>query len=244
MAVSKSQIKPEERLIVALDMPDAAAAREMVGALGETVSFYKLGLGLFAAGGYFELIDWLRGQNKRIFADLKLFDVPETVRIAARQLNYRGVDFMTVHGNDAMLSAAAREATATRVLAVTALTSLDRADLDSLGFECNVEDLVLSRARRALELGCHGIVSSGLEVARLREELGEAGEGFIVVTPGIRPVDNRGTDDQKRVVSVAEAFCAGADYIVVGRPITGADNPMAVADNIQQEISALFKPRQ
>ena len=245
MALSKSDITPRQRLIVALDMPDARAAQAMGATLGETVEFYKLGLGLFTAGGYFELIDWLRAEGKRVFADLKLFDVPETVRVAAQQLNRRGVDFITVHGNDAMLAAAVSEATKTKVLAVTALTSLDRADLTSLGFRCEVDALVLSRARRALEIGCAGVVSSGLEVERLRHEMGASAAGFLVVTPGIRPLDNRAdADDQKRVTDVAEAFCAGADYIVVGRPITQADNPASAAEEIQREINALFKPRQ
>lgn len=245
MALSKSDIAPQQRLIVALDTPDAAAARALVDAIGDAAEFYKLGLGLLGTGEYFELIEWLKQREKRVFADLKFFDVPETVRSAVRQMNGRGIDFVTVHGNDAMLAAAAEEAKETGVLAVTALTSLDAGDLAALGFQCDIGDLVLSRARRALALGCAGVVSSGLEVARLRDEMGADAAGFLIVTPGIRPLENRpAEDDQKRTVPLAEAFCAGADYVVVGRPITRADNPATAAFNMQREIAALFQPRQ
>ncbi|ESQ16394.1 MAG: orotidine-5'-phosphate decarboxylase [Thiohalocapsa sp. PB-PSB1] len=236
--LSPKVIPANERLIFALDVPDLSSAKRMVDALGEAVTFYKIGLELFMSGSYFELIDWLGTQNKRIFCDLKFFDVPETVARAVRQLQNRGVDFVTVHGNDTMLEAAAAQKNGLRILAVTVLTSLDRSDLDALGFRCDVEDLVLSRARKALRLGCDGVISSGLEAKRLRADLGDR---FLVVSPGIRPVDNRPEDDQKRVVSVEQAFCNGADYIVVGRPIKHATDPRAAAEKIQSTISSLFK---
>lgn len=225
------------RLIFALDLPDAAQARAYVERLGDTVWFYKLGLELFMAGGYFELLDWLRARGKQVFVDLKFFDVPETVRSAVRQLQWRGAAFTTVHGNDAMLRAAAEAVrdSELKVLAVTALTSLDQGDLRDLGFECDIKTLVLSRARRALELGCHGVISSGLEAAELRAELGERS---LIVTPGIRPVEN--SDDQKRTVDVEQAFRNGADYIVVGRPIRQAADPRAAAAAIQARIATLF----
>src|SRR5438105_6305789 len=151
------------------------------------------------AGGYFELLEWLARRGDKVFVDLKFFDVPETVRRAVANLRGRGVTFATVHGNQAMMEAAAKEKGEVKILAVTALTSLDRGDLDDLGFSCDVERLVLSRARRALEAGCDGVISSRLEAARLKSEFRER---LLVVTPGIRPVEDR-ADDQKRTVDVA-----------------------------------------
>jgi orotidine-5'-phosphate decarboxylase len=235
--LSIKSIPARERLIFALDVPSAAEARSLVELLGDSVVFYKLGLELFMAGGYFELVAWLRERDKRVFVDLKFFDVPETVRSAVRQLKNRGATFATVHGNDAILEAAAQEKNGLKILAVTVLTSLDRGDLEDLGFKCDVEALVLSRARRALKLGCDGAISSGLEAPKLRDELGE---NFLIVTPGIRPVENRPEDDQKRTVDVTQAFLNGADYIVVGRPIRDAVDPKAAAERIQAEIATLF----
>jgi len=235
--LSDKDIPPRERLILALDVPDMTTAKATVEALGDSVHFYKIGLELFMSGSYLELIEWLRERGKRVFCDLKFFDVPETVARAVRRLKGRDVDFATVHGNDAILEAAVKEKDGLKIMAVTVLTSLDRGDLEDLGFQCDPEALVLSRARRALQLGCDGVISSGLEVPRLREEVGEQ---LIVVVPGIRPVDNRPTDDQKRVVSVTQAFRNGADYIVVGRPIRSASDPRAKALEIQREIAELF----
>ena len=233
-----TQIPRHERLIVALDLPSARDARALVEKLGDAARFYKLGLELFMAGGYFELIDWLVGRGDKVFVDLKFFDVPETVRRAVAALRGRGVSFATVHGNQAMMQAAVNEKGEVKLLAVTVLTSLDRGDLDDLGFSCDVERLVLSRARRAMEAGCDGVISSGLEAARLKAEFKDK---LLVVTPGIRPVDNRPIDDQKRSVDVAQALASGADYIVVGRPIREAAEPRAAAQAIQKTIAALFK---
>jgi orotidine-5'-phosphate decarboxylase len=226
-----------ERLIVALDVPSASEARALVERLGDAACFYKLGLELFMAGGYFELLEWLVGRERRVFVDLKFFDVPQTVRRAVANLRGKGVSFATVHGNQAMMEAAAAEKGEVRILAVTVLTSLDRGDLDDLGFSCDVERLVLSRARRAIEAGCDGVISSGLEAARLKAEFRDK---LVVVTPGIRPVENRPSDDQKRTVDVAQAFASGADYIVVGRPIRQAADPRAAAQAIQSTIAGLF----
>lgn len=226
-----------ERLIVALDVESAAEADALVERLGDSVRFYKLGLQLFMAGGYFELVERLKRQGKRVFVDLKFFDVPETVASAVRALARREVDFATVHGNDSILEAACKQRGHLDILGVTVLTSLDRADIDALGFHCDVEELVLSRARRALAVGCSGVISSGLEAPRLRAELGER---LLIVAPGIRPVENRPTDDQKRTVDVATAFQNGADYIVVGRPIRGAADPRAAADAVQATIASIF----
>jgi orotidine-5'-phosphate decarboxylase len=233
--LSQKPIAPAERLIVALDVPDTGAAQRLVAALGDGVGFYKVGLELFMADGYFGLLRWLGERGKKVFADLKFFDVPETVAAAVRQLRGKGARFATVHGNDAILRAACREKGDLKLLAVTVLTSLDQGDLADLGFAVDVEQLVLSRARRALAIGCDGVISSGLEAARLREHLGE---NFLVVVPGIRPVAN--VDDQKRTVDVEDAFRAGADYIVVGRPIRAAADPGRAAADIQRRIAALF----
>jgi len=235
--LSTKSIPVSERLIFAVDVADAASAKALVETLGDSVTFYKLGLELFMSGEYFPLIEWLQARDKRVFADLKFFDVPETVARAVRSLREWGVDFATVHGNDAIMQAAVSEKGDLGVLAVTVLTSLDRGDLDDLGFQCDAEALVLSRAKRALAIGCDGVISSGLEVARLRSELGDK---LAVICPGIRPLDNRRDDDQKRVVSVEQAFHSGADYIVVGRPIRDADDPRQAAEAIQTTIAGLF----
>lgn len=229
------QIPARERLIFALDVADASQARALVERLGASVQFYKIGLELFMAGGYFELLDWIAARDKRVFVDLKFFDIPATVGAAVRQLRDRGVTFTTVHGNQAIMEAAAAAKGDVKVLAVTVLTSLDRGDLQDLGFQCDVQQLVLSRARRALEAGCDGVVSSALEAAQLRAHIDRR---LLVVTPGVRPVENRPSDDQKRVVTVAQALQNGADYIVVGRPIRDAADPRAAAEAIQSQIAA------
>lgn len=233
--LSGKNIPAHERLIFAMDVPDSKRAKALVEELGDAVSFYKIGLELFMAGDYFELLQWLLEKDKKVFVDLKFFDVPQTVQSAVRQLSQYGASFATIHGNDAIMRAAAEVKGDVKILAVTALTSLDRGDLDDLGFQCDVEDLVLSRARRALESGCDGVISSGLEAPALRENIDER---LLVITPGIRPVDN--DDDQKRTVNVEQAFRNGADYIVVGRPIKDADNPRQMAESIQATIASVF----
>jgi orotidine-5'-phosphate decarboxylase len=236
--LSGKLIPVRERLIFAMDVSTPDEAKAVVQRLGDSVQFYKLGLQIFMAGGYYDLIGWLKDQGKQVFVDLKFFDVPETVKLAVAQLRNRGVAFATVHGNDAMLRAAAAEKSGVKILAVTVLTSLDENDMKDLGFACDVKSLVLSRAKRALEVGCDGVISSGLEAEELRKIHGDK---FLIVSPGIRPVENRPTDDQKRVVTVRQAFLNGADYIVVGRPIKNAPDPKAKAEEIQQEIAGLFR---
>ena len=236
--MSKRDIPVNERLIFAMDLPDCDQAKRLTDKLGDAVSFYKLGLELMMSGGYFELMEWMLARGKKVFADLKFFDIPATVGSAVRQLQDRGATFVTVHGNQSIMEAAAANKGAhLKVLAVTVLTSLDRGDLDDLGFACDVEALVLSRARRALEAGCDGVISSGLEAAVLREHIDHR---LLVVTPGIRPVENKPEGDQKRVVSVQQAFSSGADYIVVGRPIRDAADPRSAAQAIQKTIASLF----
>ncbi len=233
--LSKKAIPAQERLILALDVESVEKAKKIVIDLGSTVRFYKLGLQLFMAGGYFELLEWLRQRNKKVFVDLKFFDVPQTVKSAVAQLKHRDVQFASVHGDDAILKAAVENKNDLKILAVTVLTSLNSEDLKDLGFKCNVEDLVFSRAKRALQLGCDGVISSGMEASKLRHELGE---NFLIVIPGIRPVEN--TDDQKRTVDIKTAFQNGADYVVVGRPVLQDKNPAKKAEAFQKEISSIF----
>ena len=237
----KTEIPARERLIFALDVPDLERARSLIDTLGDSVLFYKLGLEFFLSGHYFELAAELKDQGKKIFADLKLFDIPATVASAVRQLARHDVNFCTVHGNDSMLKAAVEAKGDMQILAVTALTSLDQGDLDDLGFQCDARTLVLSRARRALALGCDGVVSSGLEVPALRESVDHA---LITVCPGIRPIFNdevSAVNDQQRIVTPGKAISTGADYLVVGRPIRDAADPRAAAEEIQKQIAAVLR---
>ena len=235
--ISTKPIPVRERLIMALDLPSIPEAQTLVEELDDSVIFYKVGMELFMSGDYFTFIEWLKKRKKKVFVDLKFFDISETVGRAIKALSSKGVDLATIHGNDAIMEAAVKNKGTLKVLAVTALTSLDRGDLNDLGFTCDVRELVLSRAKRALQIGCDGIVSSGLEVNMIRKELEDR---LLVITPGIRPVDNRVDDDQKRVVSVEQAFRNGTDYIVVGRPIRDAENPKEMAEKIQAQILSQF----
>ena len=227
----------DERLIVALDVPTAAEARALVERLGGAVRFYKIGLELFTSGGYFELLEWLVARGNKVFADLKLYDIPETVRRATANLSASGATFLTVHGHRSIMQAAAREKGPMKILAVTVLTSFDASDLAEMGAAGDVTSLVLSRARLAAEAGCDGVIASGLEAPRIKAELGGR---LLVVTPGIRPAGEKPKDDQKRTVDVAQAFASGADYIVVGRPVRDAPDPRAAAESIQATIASLF----
>jgi orotidine-5'-phosphate decarboxylase len=231
--MSRANIPAAKRLIIALDVPTGAQARGLVEDLGDTVSFYKVGLELFTGDDGFAMVDWLTRRGKQVFVDLKFFDVPATVARAVSQLRGRQVSFATVHGNDAMMRAAAEAAGEVGILAVTVLTSLDAADMRDLGFDCDIPALVRSRAQRAVALGCAGVVASGQEAAMLRKTLGDDG---LIVTPGIRPV--RQDDDQKRTVTPTQALRDGADYLVVGRPVRDAGNPREAARVIQDEIAS------
>ncbi len=236
--MTEKNIPANERLIFAMDVPDCDRARELAEELGDSVVFYKLGLELMMSGGYFELLDWMLARNRKVFVDLKFYDIPATVGRAVRQIRDRGASFLTVHGDKSIMEAAAEnKGDDLKILVVTVLTSLDASDLGDLGFACNVEDLVLSRAKLAYKTGCDGVISSGLEAPKLREQVDP---GLLVVTPGIRPAGNQSTADQKRVVSVEQAFANGADYIVVGRPIRDAASPRVAAEAIQATIAAAF----
>jgi orotidine-5'-phosphate decarboxylase len=243
-AVTTKNIPVQERLIFPLDVTNFDQARRLVEELGDACHFYKLGLELLLADGgfggqYSGMVDWLVSYNKKVMVDLKIFDIERTVSAAVRQLSGHGVTFVTVHGNDSILRAAVAEKNGVQVLAVTVLTSLDQKDIEDLGFRnISTEDLVFSRAKRALEIGCDGVISSGLEAERLRQGLGNR---FLIVVPGIRPVENRETDDQKRVVDVEDAFSKGADYIIVGRPIRNATNPRLAAEQYQRRVHEYFE---
>jgi orotidine-5'-phosphate decarboxylase len=226
-----------ERLIFALDVDSDDIAKEWVMRLESHVKFYKVGLQLFLAG-WFNVIDWIVKRDHKVMVDLKIFDIPETVSLAVRKLVGRGVTFATVHGNEPILEAAVSAKNGVKILAVTLLTSFGQEDMrDMFGREVDIEEFVLTRARRALQAGCDGVISSGLEAKKLRSHLGE---NFLIVTPGIRPGINRDVmqqDDQKRIVTAMEAIRNGADYIVVGRPISNAPDPLKAAINLQEEIA-------
>jgi orotidine-5'-phosphate decarboxylase len=225
----------EERIIFALDFAETRTAGEWVRKLDGQVRFFKVGLQLFLAGGWPVVEDIVERGNK-VMLDLKFFDIPETVRLAVRQLQDRGVSFATVHGNRPIIEAAVAEKGETKILAVTVLTSFDESDMREMGFTGSVRDLVRVRSRKAVEMGCDGVVSSALEAGALRTDLGT---NFLVVTPGIRPGLNRDVekDDQKRVATAREAIRNGADHVVIGRPISTSPNPLATVRDIQDEIS-------
>jgi orotidine-5'-phosphate decarboxylase len=230
-------IPRRERLIAALDVPRAGEARALAERLGDAVCFYKIGLELASAEGYFELLAWLRARGARVFADLKLYDIPATVRRAVANLRASGASFLTVHAERSIMEAAAREKGELKILAVTVLTSFDARSIAEMGYAGSVEDLVLKRSRAALESGCDGVIASGLEAPKIKAAFGER---LLVVVPGVRPA-GAAAQDQKRVVDVAQAFANGADYIVVGRPIRDAADPRAAAEAIQASVAATFK---
>lgn len=224
-----------ERLIFALDVASKEEAERWLDRLGDHIHFYKVGLQLFLAD-WFPAIDLITARGHKVMVDLKFFDIPETVALAVRELKNRGATFITVHGNDPILRAAVQERNGAKILAVTVLTSFDESDMREMGMTCSVADLVYHRAKKALDLGCDGVISSGLEVPRLREGLGDQ---FLIVTPGIRPGTNDVVkdDDQKRIATARQAIQHGADYVVVGRPIRDAKDPVAVVKTLQDEIA-------
>jgi len=223
-----SHVNAKDRLIVALDMPAVEEAQRLVAKLGNAVSFYKVGLELLFSGGL-ELARALKGEGKRVFLDMKLLDIGNTIERAVANATEFGADFLTVHGHDLKTVRAAvtgRGRSHLKLLAVTVLTNLTADDLKQQGSSLAPADLVLKRARLAHEAGFDGVVASGQEARRIREA---TGPGFLIVTPGIR-LTGSASDDQERITTPDHAIAAGADYIVVGRPITQADDPKAVAD--------------
>ena len=222
-------------IIVALDFESAGEASALVRRLGDRVAFYKVGMELYAAAGM-AFAKELRAQGKDVFLDMKFYDIPETVRRAVCQVSRAGLQFLTVHGSDAVMRAGVegRGASNLKLLAVTVLTSFDRQDIEDLGYPCDVSTLVDLRVRKALDLGIDGIVASPLDAARVRRL---AGPGPILVTPGVR---SAGSDraDQKRVATPAEAIRNGADYVVMGRQITRAADPAGEVERVLEEIAS------
>ncbi len=230
-----SDIALNERIIVALDVDHPEKAKELVKKCESHIGYYKVGLQLFM-GSWFETVDWIVDRGHKVMLDLKFFDIPETVKLAVEQVNSRGVSLATIHGNDPIIRAALEARGDMKLLAVTVLTSFGEEDMRAMGMTQSIADLVYYRAKRALELGCDGVVSSGLEAERIRKSLGDR---LLIVTPGIRPGANitDGSDDQKRIMTAGAAIAAGADHVVVGRPITKAKDPIALIEQMQQEIS-------
>lgn len=236
-AREKIQLGAHERLIFALDAPNREQALAWVDRLGDAVGFYKIGMELLASGDYFTVLDELARRDKKIFVDLKFFDIPATVAGVIRGLSRWPVTFATIHGWHAGMMQAAADARDgdLRLLAVTVLTSMDGKDLQQMGISGEPADIVVQRALSAQASGIDGVIASGQEAGVIRAA---CGSGFSIVCPGIRPGGPVG-DDQKRTVGVAEAFQRGADAIVVGRPISHASDPRASAEAIQGEISAM-----
>jgi len=224
----------KERIIFALDVDSMKEAEKWVDLLGSHIHFFKVGLQLFLAE-HFPVIDMITERGHKVMCDLKIMDVPKTVELAFRQLKNHNITFATVIGNDPIVRAAVKEAGDIKILGVTVLTSFGEEDMKEMGFNGTIKDLVLSRARRALDLGCSGVVSSGLEAMQLRKELGDR---FLIVTPGIRPGSNTEIpeDDQKRIMTAQNAIINGADHVVVGRPISTAKDPVMVIESMQREI--------
>ena len=228
-----------ERLIFALDMPTADQAKAWVERLSPSVAFYKVGLELFLSAG-FPIVDWIIGHGFQVMLDLKLYDVPTTVKRALSVIGPHKARFATVHGDHSILKAAAVAENRPGILAVTVLTSLSQQDALDMGITANIADLVKSRACLAKSLGCEGVVCSPLEAAAVRAAVGP---DFCIVTPGIRPASHSG-DDQVRISTAFQAIADGADYLVVGRPIRDAADPLAVVAAIYEEISRGLDLRQ
>ena len=221
---------PDDRLIVALDLPNVIAGLDLADRLGDAVSFYKIGLGMLTGGGLALARELKHERGKRVFLDLKLFDIGATVEAAVRGLAQQGLDFLTVQGDPQVVRAAAQARGDTKILAVTVLTSLDRADLDAnLIRPGDLAEIALERAARAFEAGACGVIASPQEAAAIRALPGAAGK--LIVTPGVRPAGSA-AGDQKRTATPAEALRAGADHIVVGRPVWAAPDPRAAAQAI------------
>jgi orotidine-5'-phosphate decarboxylase len=228
----------DDRLIVALDVPNVLQGLELAARIGDAVSFYKIGLGMLTGGGFALANELKQEHGKRIFLDMKLFDIGATIEAAVRGIAQHDLDFLTVHGDPQVVRAAAqgKSGTQLKILAVTVLTSLDRADLDAnLIMPGDIHEIALERAARALEAGADGVITSPQEAALIRALPQAAGK--LIVTPGIRPA-GAAVGDQKRVATPAQAIADGVDHIVVGRPVWQADDPAAAARAIIAEMAS------
>ncbi len=235
--LSTKPMDPRDRLIFALDVPTFDEGIAWIERLGDEVTFYKVGLEFCMGGRYFELLEELHRRGKKVFADLKFYDVPATVRGAVANLARSGVYCCTLHGVTSIYKAVVPVKGAMKLLSVTVLTSFDATDLADMGCDMSPAELVSLRARKAVAAGIDGLICSGQEARALRSELGHEP---LIITPGIRAASERGGDDQKRTMSLQEAFLAGADHIVVGRPIRNAPDPHEAAAAMQREIAELF----
>jgi orotidine-5'-phosphate decarboxylase len=229
----------KERIIFALDVDSADHAKKLVERLEGHIRFYKVGLQLFLAG-WFPVVEWIAERGHRVMLDLKFYDIPQTIKLAVGQLRGKGVTFATVHGNEPIVEAAVQAGAEVKIVAVTVLTSFGKEDMEKFfGLRCKVEDLVVERARQAIDSGAAGIVASGVEAPRLRRELGD---DYLIITPGIRVGGTgAGWDDQKRIMTAGQAIRGGADYVVVGRPIRDAADPISVIEAMQEEIAATLQ---
>ncbi len=227
-----ADIAPRDRLIVALDVATADQAMHLVDRLDGQVNFYKVGLELFSSGTGIALIEQLAKRGHKVFADFKFFDVPTTVSRAVHNLNGMGITFLTVHGDHQIMEAAVEATDEISILAVTVLTSMDEASLGAMGVNIDIAELVAMRAQNAKNAGCRGVIASGREAGIIRDQVGA---DVVIVTPGIRNT-GESVNDQKRVASVSKALSAGADYLVVGRPIRDASDPQRAAAGFQDEI--------
>ncbi len=226
----------DKRIIFALDFDTPKEAQDWVKELEDQITFFKVGLQLFLAGG-FDIVDWIINRDLDVMLDLKLYDVPRTVYSAIRQIERHSPTFVTVHGDKAIMQAAAQAAETTQILAVTLLTSLDQNDINDLGTNFDPNSLVLKKTEQSIQAGLSGVVCSGLEVKDLRNKLGK---NFYIVVPGIRSKQEKNGDDQKRTVTAAEAFRAGADHIVAGSLIKDSNNPVKQTEVLLQDIEDIF----
>ncbi len=226
------EIECSKRIIFALDVPNEQDAQKWVKLLEPHVSFFKVGLQLFLGAG-FKIIDWIINRGNSVMLDLKLYDIPQTVHNAVRQLNNRGISYITVHGDQDIIKAASEAKKDIKVLAVTVLTSMASKELTQMGYNRSVSELVLSRTKAALDAGADGVVASGKEAQMLRAR---CGHDFILITPGIRLKTVVENDDQKRVVTPKKAFEDGATHLVIGRPIRESKDPIQTIKAIQEEI--------
>lgn len=235
-----SKIAARDRLIFALDVPSAAEAERLLDRLHGHLSFVKVGLELYTAAGP-DMVKRIVDRGMRVFLDLKFLDIEETVRRATARVASMGVDLLTVHANRKALTAAVqgREGSALKLLAVTVLTNFDSNDLRDMGIQRTVQDLVTARALLASEVGCDGVIASGEEAAALRQKVGPR---FTIVTPGVRPA-GKGVDDHARATTPTQTITAGADYLVIGRPIRDAADPAATVAELVAEMQAAFDAR-
>lgn len=235
-----ANINPHERLIFALDVPTQKEALALVDRLGAAVSFYKIGLELAMSGEYFAILAALKARGKKVFADLKFFDIPQTVGNAVKNLSRQGADFVTVHGDPQIIQAAVQNQGTMKVLAVTVLTSMADEDLRLMGYADNVANSVRRRALYSAEYRAAGVIASAHEASMIRSVTHDINPNFLIVTPGIRL--EKTSDDQKRTLGMEEALSQGADYLVIGRPIRDAADPYETALTIQQRLADYFLP--